>query len=318
MKTIITLGFVGLSLALAAQKKVVSSEAFSMEGIREIIVQGHFCQVNVIGQATPRLDFKGEIWHKNQSQHYIIRHQREGDVLKVWVEGNGTQSPENEEEEDLEGWKKFEISILNGRLDFIVPQTTIVKIKNRSGRIFVQNIQADTLKLVSSSGTIRGENLSGWGYCRTQSGRMYLQGLSGEWLGISTSGTHHWEQVKGTLQAQSRSGRVYVRQGEGQMQVEATSGTIHLEQIQGPLRVKTRSGRILAKDLLIAQDAAFEAASGAIKVDFQNPLEDFQFDLKTNSGRIKVGKGPSRKQVFHNEGKIAMTGLTRSGRQRYF
>jgi len=302
--------------AVFAQKHELKGQ-FSYEGITAIEIDSRFFDLNIEGTNTNRVDVETEIKGKNQHYNYEIKHEKNGSNLKVWITSSANQNYEGYEETNWKDLKSFRFNYLKAVMNFKVPENINIKVKNSSGRVMANNLHGDSLRFISSSGTMRLSNLTGNIYFKLSSGRLYAENIQGDIKAVSSSGTQHWDKIEGKLRTKVSSGRILMDKVKGEIYAKSSSGTIHADDVEGIVALNTSSGRIIGENILLTKDAYFKSSSGAIKLDLMNQLDNLKFNTKASSGNIRVGKSKKVKILKENEGNIEIIGITTSGRQRY-
>ncbi|OJJ20182.1 hypothetical protein BKI52_17060 [marine bacterium AO1-C] len=329
----------------AQAQNIMAQVDTSYTGIKNLEVRARFCRVEVGAVSnTDKVEFFGEITGNQGVGKYKFMHQKEGNTLKVWLEGKSSFS--------------IGINIINrSRLMFKIPRGVNVVVENGSGSVRgyglngsithlsagsgsvkAENINSPKVYMKTGSGSMSGENIGGQDVeFKTGSGGLKIENVSGKTVTARTSsGSQRWANVngefatqagsggikidgiKGNLNVRTGSGTIRVANVKGNVKAKAGSGGIRLNNIQGMLSLTTRSGGISGDGVLLTGNSDFQSGSGGIRMKLKNDLKKLDFDLKAGSGGLRVGGERSGKRlVLRNGNGILITGTSRSGSQRY-
>ncbi len=291
------------SISSLQAQNILAEASFSAEGIDRLEVEGQFCPVVVASTNTNLVEFKGQITSKSRGGNFQIKHERQGNTLRVWIERSG----------------KLRWMNIQGSLDFKVPQNLDLDISNSSGSVRVSGLISQHFRVQTSSGSIRGENIQAPATFKSSSGSIKVVNLKGNVEAKSSSGSQKWEKITGDIQTQASSGGIQFEQLNGNIRATTSSGTIRLASVQGTLNLEASSGSLTGKAVKLSGKNYFETSSGSIRMELINNLDDFSFDLKSNSGSIYVGGERAKdRYLSQSEDKpFQITGVSSSGSQRY-
>ena len=160
--------------------------------------------------------------------------------------------------------------------------------------------EADTLRAASSPvlslRVPRGTDIE----VETQSGNIGIGNI--EYAEISLRSSH------GSLTVQNTGGVLSASTDSGEITIVEFVGVMHLSTVSGAQR---------GAEILPSGDCRFESASGIIGVDFADPLDTYKFDLRSETGVIRVGKTRSTGHFTMGSDDITIFGDTISGNQIY-
>ena len=162
------------------------------------------------------------------------------------------------------------------------------------------------LTLVSTSGDLETEGLSGSQELQTTSGDVTVRGARGRVDASSTSGSLEVQGIAsarlqtvsgdvkvegshGALKATSTSGDISVGGSDDSLSLATVSGEIHAGPAPRGLVARTTSGAIVARSA--AGLVRIETSSGDVSVSLESPLR--RADITTGSGDIDARLGPS-------------------------
>jgi hypothetical protein len=154
----------------------------------------------------------------------------------------------------------------------------------------------------------------------TSSGSIAVAGVQGRQTLRSASGSISLDQLGGQIAVRTASGRVTARTIVGTITVESASGAVSLQDCRGIISAETASGAISGERVQLTADATFQSASGSIRIDLANGMDDLGYDLATSSGRLIFGdvSVSGGNHLSGGSGRFLVTGRTASGSQEYF
>jgi hypothetical protein len=145
------------------------------------------------------------------------------------------------------------------------------------------------------TGEVTLSALGGTTHVRTDTGGVTLSDCYGEIDTITDTGRQEYSRTAGILNAESDTGRIVVDDHEGEF---------HLW---------TDTGRITGRDILVTGDSTVRSDTGEIDLDLLNELDDFTFDIESDTGVIAVGEVRGRGDVTQGSGPIRIKGKTDTG-----
>jgi len=151
----------------------------------------------------------------------------------------------------------------------------------------------------------------------TSSGSIAVAGVQGRQSVRSSSGRISLENLGGEIVARTASGRITARDVVGTVFLESASGSVDITGCRGILSVETASGSIRGEGIQLTADASFRSASGSIRIDLDNAMEDLRYDLSTSSGRLRFGNVTGGNQLSGGSGRFLVSGRTASGSQEF-
>ena len=291
----------------------------AFDGIKRVEVEGRFVDVNILGTDTDGVDLKGIIRGKLRSgKDFEFKHRQVGSVLKVWIE-----APRS-----IMG--RFEAT-----LTLKVPFSTDIDIRNSSGDIYIEEIAADKMKLVTSSGDVELKNIETQLTTAATSGDLEIYYLKGAISAASTSGDQKFNHIRASISARATSGDFLFSDVIGDLSTKTTSGDLQFENIEGRISNVSTSGNIAidkAKTVLdltatsgdingdgieLMGDSKFKSTSGDVTIDFNNDMSSMSFDLRASSGDLRVGGRSADRKLYMKHGDIWVYGISSSGDQNY-
>ena len=155
------------------------------------------------------------------------------------------------------------------------------------------------LDLGTSTGSIRVDGCQGPKRLDTSTGSIFVGGSDGSIESHSSTGRQEFENVDGRIKAESSTGSLSLRDVTGAFDLHSSTGTHEGWNIQ------------------VTGDSSFRTSTGSIRLDFVNELAEFNFDLDTSTGRLKVGSTESKGSLKYGNGKIRIYGRSSTGSQSY-
>ncbi|MFA6260763.1 MAG: DUF4097 family beta strand repeat-containing protein [Bacteroidia bacterium] len=248
-------------------------------GIHHLDVHGMICDIKVRGTNTSQTSLKGRIMYesgnkkKETGDAFKIMVERNGDVLKVWLE-----------QKRKTRWITFSNSIRwEGLLEFELPANTNIKLRSSSGRTDVSGMQGNQCDLENSYGPLYADSISTNLRVKSSSGDITLRNITGNIDATALYGSQTIKQIKGNLVSNSSSGDVSITEITGNTNVEALYGNIHVIKAEGNVQITSSSGNVSLKSVH-GDVCTVEASYGNITASqIQAKLE-----VHTKSGNINL------------------------------
>lgn len=149
--------------------------------------------------------------------------------------------------------------------------------------------------IATDTGEVMLSALGGITHVRTDTGRVAMADCYGEIDTITGTGRQEYTRTAGVLNAESDTGRIVVDDHEGEF---------HLW---------TDTGSIVGRKLLVTGDCTVRSDTGGIDLDLLNELDDFSFDIESDTGVIRIGEIRGRGDLRHGSGPIRIRGKTVTG-----
>ncbi len=295
----ILLTLVGLISFASRSQSILATHQFEADNITAVIIDGQFCDVTI--QRGSKVIFDGIIEGNGDEEDYAITSDIRGSDLYIDVDKR------------RRGWDRLSRAELN----LTIPDDVALRIETSSGNIRADGISGDRMDFESTSGDIELSNIRTSLEVGSTSGDIDLRNVTGSVYARSTSGDQDFEGINGEIEVSSTSGNIELAEFEGDVRAESTSGNIELERGTGGLFLKSTSGEIDGYQVTINGDAEFRATSGNIDFDLSNDLEEFSFDIQTNSGSLRVGSRSSDKSIYMRQGGFWIRAQTSSGNIKF-
>jgi len=151
------------------------------------------------------------------------------------------------------------------------------------------------LEIRTATGSISVSDVRGPKELETDTGSIDLKGCDGETAATTQTGSHSYTSVRGDIAA------------------KADTGGIALSQVEGALSVETNTGRIEGTGLRLTGHSSFSADTGSIVLELDQSLDDFSFELRSDTGKIVVGETEARGRLVLGGGRIRLKAETDTG-----
>jgi len=291
-----------LSCGLSFGQTILASAKLEAKNIKEVRVEGSFCDVYVEKGDRNYLD--AIIRGKGEEGDYEFDTDISGSTLIVKVV-----------KRDRSSWRSWNMT--DAKIELTVKDGVRLDIENSSGDVYVTGLEAEDFEIEATSGDITLKRITANLEVETSSGDISINELVGELEIESTSGDQEIYNANGNIDSRASSGDLTVSDFRGELVLEATSGDIDIRGGVGTVSVRTSSGNIDGNDIELTGDAYFKATSGNIEIEFENDLSDLSFDLTATSGDLDVGNRSAEKKLYIDRGGFKVVGVTSSGDQEY-
>ena len=151
------------------------------------------------------------------------------------------------------------------------------------------------LSIRTATGSVAVSDVNGGKSLRTDTGAIELRDSQGNVVAESNTGAHSYEGIRGNLDART------------------DTGSVTIVGLTGALHVSTDTGRIEAGDVRLTGDCSLESDTGSIQVELDQRLEEFRFDVRSDTGSIAVGATSARGRLLTGEGALSFTARSDTG-----
>lgn len=173
-----------------------------------------------------------------------------------------------------------------------------------SGEIRLSVLEADGVKVSTTSGDIWIEKADNQVACASTSGEITVSGGTGDRDLDSTSGDVRVEELSGRVSVNTTSGEINISGDRGCGSIGSTSGDVFfsLAELSGDISVNTSSGEV-TMELPKEASLEFEAgtSSGEINTFFDDSLK---FSKKGNHAEGTVGSGERKLEITTTSGDV--------------
>jgi hypothetical protein len=271
---------------------------FEYDGVRQLRVDANTFDVSIQGTRGRRTSL--EI--RNQPDNYRVLHSVSGDRLEVWVER--------------------EFSLLGrphrGELVFLVPGDAELEVKVSTGDVRISDIRTDRMSVNSSTGDVLVTDVSAALRVETSTGEVEVQDSAGSFTITTSTGEITLVRTSGDVTAASSTGAHRYEDAIGNIDARSTTGEIMLDGVQGALRLRTSTGEQTGRGVSLTGDSSFESSTGNIEMDLTNDVEDLEFNLRSTTGSLEVGREQSQRELYLGGTGFLVRGNSSTGSQEYY
>ncbi len=288
-----------ISFSCMSDFEVVQSSNTDYSNIDEVQMDIGFLDVTYIGDPN-RTEVNVEILLQSTKRgiYQIVTEERDG-VLIITLERNGTStSGSHQGMVNILGPRDMEFSLIGSSGTTAVSDVNAdnFNIMMSSGNLAVGRVESESISLELTSGRIEGESLIGSADINISSGNLIVDEMEGD---ITFEGT---------------SGDVELIRVEGRVDATLSSGNINLVDVDELGSVEVSSGRIEGVNVGLGPETTLTSTSGNITINTFSNLDDYNFDMRTSSGRVEVGDRTSEGQlVIDNGSDFTVVGRCGSG-----
>jgi DUF4097 and DUF4098 domain-containing protein YvlB len=230
---------------------------------------------------------------KNNSDSLIIREYMSKDSADYYarITNSGNKLA-------VEAGRRPFFGSFTARIEVYIPVSDKnITIRTSSGSIEGNDeYTAGSIKMESSSGSIRLKKVNGNARIHTNSGSIVLGSINGNVSAEASSGSIELESVNGTIDAKASSGRINCTAGEntGDISITSSSGSVALyipENFAFKFTSRTSSGSLRTpfSDKLSSPFTDRNSIQGVIGVDNTSEGQNINnINIKTSSGSIRV------------------------------
>lgn len=271
---------------------------FSYDGIHELEISGETFDVHIQGTRSNTTSL--EI--RNYPDNYTVYHSRSGDGLRIWVE------------------REFSLFSRphHGELVLMVPGDVRLVVDNSTGDVEVRNIASDLMDLETSTGDIFVADSSASFRVHSATGDVEISDCDGEIDVTTTTGEIYVERMDGDIEASSSTGRQEYRDIVGDLLAHSSTGDMEIDHFRGALHLASSTGSQSGRDVELTGDCVFETSTGNIEFDLVQDVVDLEFDLRSTTGSLRVGREQSQRRLFLGGRGYRVEGKSSTGSQHYY
>ena len=278
--------------------ELVQSINEEFEEVNSIEIESSFLDVSYIGNPNMESVQLIGVLESNRAGNYSIEYKVIQKKLVIEVERNGHGGGNNRGHLSLTGPELMDIKLEAGSGSIQISQVIAQDFEfiGGSGNVELADISSPTLDLELSSGRINAYNLVGDVDLEISSGNANISNLEGNLNAIGSSGKFTFKMIKGFVNCSLNSG----------------NGV--LTEVQEIGRLKISSGNFTVNESYFGSDTRFEGSSGNFNIQTDSNLNDFNFDMRTSSGNIRVGESTSSGTLkIDNGSPYTVSGVVSSG-----
>lgn len=299
---LIAIASVGLAIASLTScdtnLELVQSINEEFTDVSSIEIESSFLDVNYIGNPNVEsIQLIGEL-ESSRPGNYSIEHRVDNDKLIIEVERHAGGAGNNRGYINLTGPELMNMDLEAGSGNIQISHVIADEFEfdGGSGNVELADISAPLLDLHLSSGKINAYDLVGDVELEISSGNATISNLEGDLNAVGSSGKFTFKMINGKVNSTLNSG----------------NGT--LSDVKEIGKLKISSGNYSVNDSYFGATTRFEGSSGNFNIQTDSDLSDFNFDLKTSSGNIRVGGSSSHSSLkIDNGSPYTVSGVVSSG-----
>jgi DUF4097 and DUF4098 domain-containing protein YvlB len=200
----------------------------------------------------------------------------------------------------------------------LVPGDSEVRIRTSTGDVAARNIFGDRFFADTTTGSITREAVAASIRLETSTGSVQVLDSAGKLDINTTTGRIELDGVTGDVVAESSTGRHSYTEFIGDLIAYSTTGRIEIDGFQGIMDLRTSTGDQDGRGIILTGDSAFETSTGDIRMDFAGDVEQMEFDLRSTTGSLRVGREESQRQLYLGGTGFTIRGKSSTGSQEYF
>jgi hypothetical protein len=279
----------GMTGCLDNNLDVVSDIQQDFSDITSIEVDGAFLEVEYQGETGKQDVSLDALLKSNSDKRYeIIYNVLDGNKLKIEVKTNG----------GISGNLKAE-----GYIRLTGPKAMLLDLETGSGRVSAKDVVSTETKLLVGSGEIYAKNISSSLISiNSSSGNAYGEDMTGKVVSKVSSGNLEILRLDGNIDAEGSSGEIKLSDINGMVNVTISSGKIELEKVKALGKATLSSGQLFATTTGLSAETSLKASSGNIYIQTLSVLRNFNFNITTGSGSVRVGDSQSSGNLVINNG----------------
>lgn len=292
----------GMTGCLDNNLDVVADIQQDFSEITSIEVDGAFLEVEYQGE-TGKQDVSMDAFLKSNSdrRYEIIYNVIDGTKLKIEVK---TKS-------GILGNLKAE-----GYVRLTGPKTMLLDLETGSGHVSAKDVVSTETMLQVGSGEIYAKNISSTIVTiNSSSGNAYGEDIAAKVNALVSSGNLELKRVDGNVDAEGSSGEMKLSEINGTVDVTISSGKIELEKVKALGKASLSSGQLFATTTGLSSETSLKASSGNIYIQTLSVLRNFNFNITSGSGFVRVGDSQSSGNlVINNSSANTIRGEVSSGK----
>ncbi|UZD23812.1 DUF4097 domain-containing protein [Algoriphagus halophytocola] len=288
----------GLLSSCDLNMELVQSIDQEFEGINSIEIESGFLDVNYQGQeGASAVDLTAAL-ESSRPGRFTIEYRVEEDKLVIFLERHGSGTGNHRGYVNLTGpmGMNMDIEVGSGNIRVQEVESPEFNFEGGSGNLTLAGIHADEILLKISSGKIEADDLTGNVALEISSGNARVTDLDGNINAVGSSGNFTFDRVTGVVNS------------------ALNSGNGKLDRVQEIGKLKISSGNYTVSDSYLGPNTILEGNSGNFRIQTDSDLADFNFDLRSSSGNLKVGESRASKVLkIDNGSPYTVSGVVSSG-----
>ncbi|WP_040670773.1 DUF4097 family beta strand repeat-containing protein [Nitritalea halalkaliphila] len=197
------------------------------------------------------------------------------------------------------------------------PEKLEMRLTSGSGKVQVSGISGKAFQAEIGSGNFRAEKI----HVQTlelvgRSGNLELSDTRGDLSGKVSSGSLRLNRHTGDADLQASSGNLRGTEINGVLELSLSSGSANFSNVDKLQAAKVSSGLMTFSDTGLLPSTTLSSSSGNIRIQTNDDLRAYRYDLKAGSGRIRIGdlySGSSIRVSPQEEGEAFISATVSSG-----
>jgi hypothetical protein len=278
-----------LNSCLDNDLSTVSEINQDFSGITSIEVDGAFLEVEYQGE-TGKQDVSMDALLRSNSakRHEIVFNVIDGNKLKIEVKTNS----------GISGNLRTE-----GFIRLKGPKAMILDLESDSGKVSAKDVVSNETNLLVGSGEIFAKNISSTLITlNSSSGKIFGEDITGKVSALVSSGNLELLRIEGNIDVEGSSGQTKLIDINGMVNVSVSSGKIELSKVKALGKATLSSGQLFATETGLSSATSLKASSGNIYIQSVSNLKDFNFNISSGSGLVRIGDSQSSGNLVINNG----------------
>ncbi|MGY6559751.1 MAG: DUF4097 family beta strand repeat-containing protein [Nitritalea sp.] len=170
------------------------------------------------------------------------------------------------------------------------PEQLEMRLSAGSGKVQVKGIKGQVFQAEIGSGNLKAEKV----HVSTlelvgRSGILELVDTRGDLSGKVSSGSMRLDRHTGDVNLQASSGTLRGIDINGVLALSLSSGSANFSNVDKLQAAKVSSGLMTFSNTGLLPSTTLSSSSGNIRIQTDDNLRDYRYDLKAGSGRIRIG-----------------------------
>lgn len=193
-----------------------------------------------------------------------------------------------------------------------------IEVEAASGNVTIDSLTGSSCAIRADFGHVTMTNTKTTVTMEVASGNIKVNDLEGNLTAGCDFGSINITGMKGKLKLNGASGNTTIVNHEGNIDINSDYGNVTLVNTKGGAAITAHSGSVTAKEMELTDDLTLNLDYGNGHLKLKNDYNDLSFNLTTDFGKLKIGKGDDKKEasngsIVTNNGNIHITGRAASG-----
>jgi hypothetical protein len=179
----------------------------------------------------------------------------------------------------------------------------ILDLESGSGKVSAKDVVSNETNLLVGSGEIFAKNISSTLITlNSSSGKIFGEDITGKVSALVSSGNLELLRIEGNIDVEGSSGQTKLIDINGMVNVSVSSGKIELSKVKALGKATLSSGQLFATETGLSSATSLKASSGNIYIQSVSNLKDFNFNISSGSGLVRIGDSQSSGNLVINNG----------------